>query len=155
MTLQAPAGALAAPGTATHGTNAVAAQAAGPVFAPGLPLKRDGVDDGVGTGTAALAAGGVLLAGVWAAAQYRQRRRGSAGKPGAFSLPWLGRFLPAAPGRQLRVVESAALSSHARLHVVVWRDQEYLVSTSLDKVSILDRREAPAEDAPGAGEGMA
>lgn len=140
---------------ASAGANNEAAAPAKPVFAPGLPLKREEGNDGVGTGTAALAAGAVLLAGIWAAVQYRQRQRGGVRKPGAASVPWLGRLLPDAPGRQLRVVETAALTSHARLHVVVWQGQEYLVSTALDKVSILDRRESRAGEAMDGEKGTA
>jgi hypothetical protein len=118
-------------------------------FAPGVPLRRDTDNEGVGTGTAALAAGCVLLAGVWAAAQYRRGRHGGAvRKPGRVSLPWLGHLLPDASNRQLRVVETATLTSHARLHVVAWQDQEYLVSTALDKVTILDRRERRPPEEP-------
>lgn len=147
--------ALAAPAPTGANTPPVAlAQASGAApgklpFAPGLPLRRDADSEGVGTGTAALAAVLVLLAGVWAAAQYRRRQRGAmARKPGRVSLPWLGRLLPDAPSRQLRVVETASLTSHARLHVVAWQGQEYLVSTAHDKVCILDRRERPPQDEP-------
>ena len=127
----------------------VLAAPAQPSFAPGVPLRRDADNEGVGTGTAALAAGCVLLAGVWVAAQYRRGRRGgTARKPGRAPLPWLGRLIPDAPGRQLRVVETATLTSHARLHVVAWQGQEYLVSTALDKVTILDRREARPPEQP-------
>jgi hypothetical protein len=118
-----------------------------PLFAPSLPLKRDAADEGVGTGTAAVAAAAVLLAGVWAAAQYRGRQRGAARKPGAAILPWISRILPDAQARQLRVVETAALGAHARLHVVQWQGQEYLLSATADNVSILDRRVLPAEAA--------
>jgi hypothetical protein len=118
-------------------------------IAPGLPLRRDADSEGVGTGTAALAAVCVLLTGVWAAAQYRRRRRGGVvRKPGRMSFPWLGHLLPDASGRQLRVVETTSLTSHARLHVVAWQGQEYLVSTAHDKVCILDRRERPPQDEP-------
>ena len=142
---------LAAPDPA--GANAPSVAPGKQPFAPGVPLRRDADSEGVGTGTAALAAVCVLLAGVWAAAQYRRRQRGAVAlKPGAVSFPWLGRLIPDASGRQLRVVETASLTSHARLHVVAWQGQEYLVSTALDKVSILDRRElrpqAEPEEAP-------
>lgn len=139
---------LAIPASAGTDTPPVApAQASGTAsgtqpFAPGLPLRRDADSGGIGTGTAALAAVLVLLAGVWAAAQSRRRQRGSAARmPGRLSFPWLGHLLPDAPTRQLRVVETASLTSHARLHVVAWQGQEYLVSTAHDKVCILDRRE--------------
>lgn len=139
--------ALAAPASAGAGAPSGAAPTKQP-FAPGVPLRRDTDSEGVGTGTAALAAACVLLAGVWAAAQYRRRQRGAAvRKPGRMSLPWLGHLLPEASARQLRVVETASLTSHARLHVVAWQGQEYLVSTAHDKVCILDRRERlPQED---------
>jgi hypothetical protein len=139
---------LAAPGVEDAG-NAAAVQTEGaaankPVFASGLPLRRDIGSEGVGTGAATLAAAAVLLAGVWAAVRFRQRQRGTVRMAGAAALPWLGHLLPGASGRQLRVIETAALTSHARLHVVTWHGQEYLVSTALDKVCILDRREIPS-----------
>jgi hypothetical protein len=139
--------ALAAPDPAGANTPSVAPGKQ--PFAPGVPLRRDADSEGVGTGTAALAAACVLLAGVWAAAQYRRRQRGAvAHKPGAVSFPWLGRLLPDVSGRQLRVVETASLTSQARLHVVAWQGQEYLVSTALDKVCILDRREVRPQGEP-------
>lgn len=118
-----------------------------PQFAPGLPLKREAADEGVGTGTAAVAAGAVLLAAVWAAVQYRRRQGSAARKPGAAALPWFGRLLPDAGARQLRVVETAALGAHARLHVVQWQGQEYLLSATADNVSVLDRKTMAAENA--------
>jgi hypothetical protein len=140
----------AVPGLAAAGVagadNAAAVQTAAaaaskPVFPSDLPLRRDTGGEGVGTSSAALAAAAVLLAGVWAAARFRQRQRGTVRRPGMGALPWLAHLRPGASGRQLRVIETAALTSHARLHVVAWQGQEYLVSTALDKVCILDRRE--------------
>jgi hypothetical protein len=56
---------------------------------------------------------------------------------------------PARRPRALRVVETAPLSPHARLHVVTWNDKEYLVSSSPGEVRILDTR-APGEAADAA-----
>jgi hypothetical protein len=123
-----------------------ACASAAPVFAPGLPLRREAGDDGVGPSAAALAALAVLMVGVWAAVQYRRRQRGNGRTRGAAPMPWLGRLFPDAQGRELRVLEAASLGSHARLHVVAWRGREYLVSSALDQVRVLDRRDAPAED---------
>lgn len=146
---------MAAPTAANLGAATPPAAAAKLVFAPDLPLKRDAGNEGVGTGTAALVAGVILVAGVWAAMQVRRRQRGVVRKPGAVPLSWFGRFLPDSSGRQLRVLETATLTSHARLHVVVWQGQEYLVATALDKVSILDRRESPALNSAIDDEGTA
>ena len=116
-------------------------------FAPGLPLKREADGDALGPRSATLAATGILLVAVWVAVQYRRRQRGVARKGRAPALPWLGQLFPDTQARQLRVVESTSLTPHARLHVVVWKGREYLVSTAPDHVRVLDRREIPAEHA--------
>jgi len=124
----------------THSA-AVDAASAPPRFAPGLPLRRESDSDAVGPGDATLAAAGILLIAVSVTVQYRRRQRGVPGRP------WLGHLLPDAQGRHLRVVETASLTPHARLHVVEWKGREYLVSTAPDHVRVLDRREVPAEQA--------
>lgn len=122
--------------------------AAQPGFAPGLPLKRDTDGDVVGARSAALAAAGILFISVWVAVQYRKRQRDLPRKVGARAFPWLGHLLPDAQARHLRVVETATLTPHARLHVVAWKGREYLVSTAPDHVRVLDRREVPADQPP-------
>lgn len=116
-------------------------------FAPSLPLKRDTDSDTVGGRSAALAAACILLIAVWAAVQYRRRQRDVPGIGRAPALPWLGLLLPDSQARELRVVETAALAPHARLHVVAWRGREYLVSTAPGHVRVLDRREMRTERA--------
>lgn len=122
-------------------SNAASAQ---PGFAPGLPLRRESDSDVVGPRSATLAAAGILLIAVWVTVQYRRRQRGVSGRLRAPALPWLGHLLPEAQARQLRVVETASLTPHARLHVVAWKGREYLVSTTPGHVRVLDRREIPA-----------
>lgn len=127
-----------------------------------LPLKRD-VDEGAGIGVeaATLTAGGLLMLGVWAAARFRRRQLGAAGRAAPASLPWLGQLLAGRERRTLRVIETAPLTSQVRLHVVAWQGTEYLVSSSPGAVSVLDKRQSPPAsasevDAFGAGpEGQA
>jgi hypothetical protein len=130
----------------THSA-AVDAASAPPRFAPGLPLRRESDSDAVGPRNATLAAAGILLIAVWVTVQYRRRQRGVPGRLRAPAWPWLGHLLPDAQARHLRVVETASLTPHARLHVVEWKGREYLVSTAPDHVRVLDRREVPAEQA--------
>ena len=145
--------AAAEPGATAHvdghptRSGAVDAASAQPSFAPGLPLRRESDSDAVGPRNATLAAAGILFIAVWATVQYRRRQRGVPGRLRAPALPWLGHLLPDAQARHLRVVETASLTPHARLHVVVWKGREYLVSTAPDHVRVLDRREVPAEQA--------
>lgn len=123
------------------------AASAQPGFAPGLPLRRESDSDVIGPRRATLAAAGILLIAVWATVQYRRRQGGVSGRPRNPGLPWLGHLLPEAQARHLRVVETASLTPHAKLHVVAWKGREYLVSTAPDHVRVLDRREIPAEQA--------
>lgn len=108
-----------------------------------LPLKRDDDQQGIGAQGVALTAGGILLLAVWLAAQLRRRTTGGAAAKarGRAGVPWLRRLV-AAPGA-LRVLETAALTSQVRMHVVAWHGREYLVSTSADAVRIVDRRDPP------------
>jgi hypothetical protein len=130
-------------------TGALDASSARSGFAPALPLRRDADDAVVGPRSAALAAAGVLLLAGWVAVQYRRRQRGVPRKAGGPGWPWLGHLLPDAQERQLRVVETASLTSHASVHVVAWKGREYLVATGPDHVRVLDRREMPVEQAQG------
>jgi hypothetical protein len=129
-------------------SEAAGTASAQPGIAPGLPLRRESDSDVVGPRRATLAAAGILLIAVWVTVQYRRRQQGVSGRPRASALPWLGHLLPEAQARHLRVVETASLTPHAKLHVVAWKGREYLVSTAPDHVRVLDRREIPASESP-------
>ncbi|MFL6676164.1 MAG: flagellar biosynthetic protein FliO [Massilia sp.] len=123
----------------------MAASANGGAGTEGLRFKRDDAGD-IGTSAAVATAVCLLLLAVWVAVQVKAKR----GQGAKFNFPL--RFLRLASSvsgeRSLRVLESAPLTAHVRLHVVNWRGKEFLISTAAETVRVLDRAES-ASDADG------
>ena len=132
---------LAVCGTAAVPVWAAAESATGPALG-GLPLQHDVEPSWSGLGLLqALILGAFLL--LWIA--WLWRRQG----PGALAKwrrqGWRGLLAVREPDG-LRVVQSAALTQRASLHVVRWNGQEWLLGCSEGGVTELARRDAPAAE---------
>ena len=121
-----------------------AAEADAPAGQPlgGLPLQHDAEPSWSGLGLLqVLILGSFLL--LWIAWLWRRQGTGALGR--WRRQGWRG-LLAAGEPDGLRVVQSAALTARASLHVVRWNGQEWLLGCTESNVTELGRRDAPLAD---------
>jgi len=104
-------------------------------LSPALPLKRDGASDL--SADKVLVATTVLLALALGAGYLLLRRNG--GLAAGMSARWGGRNAAA-----VRSSGRLPLSQHASVHVVQWGDEELLLGTTAQQVTLLAKRPLPA-----------
>ena len=121
-----------------------AAEADSPTGPPlgGLPLRHDAEPSWSGLGLLQILILGAFLL-LWIAWLWRRQGPGALGQ--WRRRGWRG-LLAAGEPDGLRVVQSAALTPRASLHVVRWNGQEWLLGCAEGSVTELGRRDAPTAE---------
>lgn len=106
-----------------------------------LPFKRD-TDAGAGLAAipVAMLSGIALLGAILIAVRYQlSKRSGGKIKPVRSSAGWIATILPKKSSPGVRVVSSVPLSRGSHLHVIEWRETQYLLAGGENGFTVIER----------------